>query len=90
MTSALWLLVALQSAAPPDVTAQVDRARVPAGEELTHLLRDDLHWCYGCHHERLIGMLCVQGACDAALIVFASSAAMTIVGCASRSPAARR
>src|SRR5213594_3426966 len=36
---ALWLLVALQSAAPPDVTAQVDRARVPAGEELTLTIR---------------------------------------------------
>src|SRR5256884_328457 len=35
VTPALWLLVALQSAAPPDVSAQVDRARVPAGEELT-------------------------------------------------------
>src|SRR5437588_729574 len=39
VTSALWLLVALQSAAPPDVTAQVDRARVPAGEELTLTIR---------------------------------------------------
>ena len=39
MTPALWLLVALQSAAPPDVTAQVDRARVPAGEELTLTIR---------------------------------------------------
>src|SRR2546423_582030 len=38
VTPALWLLVALQSAAPPDVTAQVDRARVPAGAapEPTH------------------------------------------------------
>src|SRR2546422_1007116 len=35
VTPALWLLVALQSAAPPDVTARVDHARVPAGEELT-------------------------------------------------------
>src|SRR2546429_329496 len=34
VTPALWLLVALQSAAPPDVTAQVDRARVPAGQKL--------------------------------------------------------
>src|SRR5438094_550479 len=39
VTPALWLLVALQSAAPPDVTAQVDRARVPAGEELTLTIR---------------------------------------------------
>ena len=39
MTAALWLLVALQSASPPDVTAQVDRARVPAGEELTLTIR---------------------------------------------------
>jgi len=39
VTAALWLLVALQSASPPDVTAQVDRARVPAGEELTLTIR---------------------------------------------------
>src|SRR5438093_10975644 len=39
VTPALWLLVALQSAPPPDVTAQVDRARVPAGEELTLTIR---------------------------------------------------
>ena len=39
MTPALWLLVALQSAPPPDVTARVDRARVPAGEELTLTIR---------------------------------------------------
>src|SRR5947209_16868557 len=39
VTPALWLLVAMQSAAPPDVTAQVDRARVPAGEELTLTIR---------------------------------------------------
>src|SRR5436309_1781935 len=39
VTPALWLLVALQSAAPPDVSAQVDRARVPAGEELTLTIR---------------------------------------------------
>ena len=39
MTLALWLLVALQSASPPDVTAQVDRARLPAGEELTLTIR---------------------------------------------------
>ena len=39
MIPALWLLVALQSASPPDVTAQVDRARVPAGEELTLTIR---------------------------------------------------
>src|SRR5213076_2202216 len=38
VTPALWLLVAMQSA-PPDVTAQVDRARVPAGEELTLTIR---------------------------------------------------
>jgi hypothetical protein len=39
---ALWLVVALQSAPappPPDVTARVDRARVPAGEELTLTIR---------------------------------------------------
>jgi oxygen tolerance protein BatD len=35
----LWLLVALQSAPPPDVTARVDRARVSAGEELTLTIR---------------------------------------------------
>src|SRR5256712_14209964 len=34
VTPALWLLVALQSAPPPDVTARVDRARLPAGGEL--------------------------------------------------------
>ncbi len=39
MTPAVWLLVALQSASPPDVTAQVDRARVPAGEEVTLTIR---------------------------------------------------
>jgi hypothetical protein len=39
VTPALWLLVALQSASPPDLTAQVDRARVPAGEELTLTIR---------------------------------------------------
>src|SRR3989454_273190 len=39
VTPALWLLVALQSAAPPDVTAQVDRARVPAGGELPLTIR---------------------------------------------------
>ncbi len=39
MTPTVWLLVALQSASPPDVTAQVDRARVPAGEELTLTIR---------------------------------------------------
>jgi len=39
VTPALWLLVALQSAPPPDVTARVDRARVPAGEELTLTIR---------------------------------------------------
>src|SRR5213594_4421744 len=39
VTPALWLLVALQGASPPDVTAQVDRARVPAGEELTLTIR---------------------------------------------------
>ena len=39
MTPALWLVIALQSASPPDVTAQVDRARVPAGEELTLTIR---------------------------------------------------
>jgi len=39
VTPALWLFVALQSASPPDVTAQVDRARVPAGEELTLTIR---------------------------------------------------
>ncbi len=39
MTAALWLLVALQSAPSPDVTARVDRARVPAGEELTLTIR---------------------------------------------------
>src|SRR4029077_12795024 len=39
VTPALWLLVALQSASPPDVTAQVDRTRVPAGEELTLTIR---------------------------------------------------
>src|SRR5213080_2254544 len=39
VTPALWLLVALQSAAPPDVSAQVDRARVPAGEEVTLTIR---------------------------------------------------
>ncbi len=39
MTPAVWLLVALQSASPPDVTAQLDRARVPAGEEVTLTIR---------------------------------------------------
>src|SRR5207247_9486063 len=39
VTPALWLLVALQSAPPPDVTARGDRARVPAGEELTLTIR---------------------------------------------------
>jgi len=39
VTPAVWLLVALQSASPPDVTAQVDRARVPAGEEVTLTIR---------------------------------------------------
>ena len=39
MNPALCLLVALQSAAPADVTARVDRARVPAGEELTLTIR---------------------------------------------------
>ena len=38
MTPALWLLVAMQSA-PPDVTARVDRARLPAGDELTLTIR---------------------------------------------------
>jgi hypothetical protein len=39
VTPAVWLLVALQSASPPDVTARVDRARVPAGEEVTLTIR---------------------------------------------------
>jgi hypothetical protein len=41
VTLTLWLVVALQSAPapPPDVTARVDRARVPAGEELTLTIR---------------------------------------------------
>src|SRR5881398_694614 len=39
VTPALWLLVALQSAPPPDVTARVDRARLPAGDELTLTIR---------------------------------------------------
>ena len=39
MTPALWLLVAMQSAPPPDVTARVDRARLPAGDELTLTIR---------------------------------------------------
>jgi Bacterial SH3 domain len=39
VTPALWLLLALQSAPPPDVTARVDRARLPAGEELTLTIR---------------------------------------------------
>lgn len=39
MNPVLWLVVALQSASPPDVTARVDRARVPAGEELTLTIR---------------------------------------------------
>ena len=39
MTPALWVFLTLQSAAPPDVTAQVDRARLPAGEELTLTIR---------------------------------------------------
>jgi hypothetical protein len=39
VTPALWLLAALQSAAPPDVTARVDRVRVAAGEELTFTIR---------------------------------------------------
>src|SRR5204863_338528 len=38
VTPALWLLVAMQSA-PPDVTARVDRARLPAGDELTLTIR---------------------------------------------------
>src|SRR6266581_5989604 len=39
VTSALWLLFAMQSAPPPDVTARVDRARLPAGDELTLTIR---------------------------------------------------
>src|SRR6059036_1032343 len=39
VTPALWLLVAMQSAPPPDVTARVDRARLPAGDELTLTIR---------------------------------------------------
>jgi hypothetical protein len=39
VTPALWVFLTLQSAAPPDVTAQVDRARLPAGEELTLTIR---------------------------------------------------
>ena len=39
MTLALWLLVAWQSAPPPDVTARVDRVRVVAGEEVTLTIR---------------------------------------------------
>ena len=39
MIPALWLVVALQSPSPPDVTARIDRARVPAGEEVTLTIR---------------------------------------------------
>jgi len=39
VTPALWVFLTLQSAAPPDITAQVDRARLPAGEELTLTIR---------------------------------------------------
>src|SRR6266480_1674308 len=39
VTPALWLLFAMQSAPPPDVTARVDRARLPAGDELTLTIR---------------------------------------------------
>src|SRR6266480_3735731 len=39
VTPALWLLFAMQSAPPPDGTARVDRARLPAGDELTLTIR---------------------------------------------------
>ncbi len=35
MTPVLWLLVGLQGASPPDVTARLNRTRMAAGEEVT-------------------------------------------------------